>query len=67
MSIIVVGTIGKPGSEASAKIDVLEQGFRTDVGKVIKDELEEVQIGYREDMVKYKNQIKRISNGKSSK
>ena len=53
--VVVVRTIGKPGSTTSAKIDVLDTGTRVDVGKMIKEELEElnpVQKGYREDMVK---------------
>ena len=60
--VVVVRTIGKPGATASAKIDVLDTGVRVDVGKMIKEELDEVQEGYRQDMVKYKNQIKRINN-----
>jgi phage tail sheath protein FI len=57
--------VGKPGATTSAKIDVLETGKLTDVGKVIQEELDElnpVQEGYKEDMVKYEKQIRRYND-----
>ncbi len=65
--VIVVGTIGKPGMEVSATFSPLDMPKVTDVGKVVREELEEVQSGYREDMVKYRIQTERFNNGKSSK
>ena len=59
---VVVLEIGNPGQEESACIDVLEQGFCTDVGKIIQEELDEVQTGYREDMIKYKKQTERYND-----
>jgi hypothetical protein len=67
--VIHVGVVGKPGMEVSACIDVLKQGFCTDVGIIIKEELDElnpVQKGYREDMDKYTKQVKDY-NDKSRK
>ena len=63
----VVLEVGNPGQEESACIDVLEQGFCTDVGKVIEEELAEVQEGYRSDMVKYGKQLERYNNEKFNK
>ena len=62
--IVVVGTVGNPGQEESATFSPLDRGDMIDVGKIIE---EEIQSGYREDMVKYGIQIKRMNNGKSSK
>ncbi len=59
--IIVIGTIGNPGQEESACIDVLEEGKCIDVGKIIEEELAElnpVQKGYNDDMAKYAKQNK---------
>ena len=67
--VIIVGTIGKPGMEVSATFSPLNMDKVTDVGKVVQDELDElnpVQKGYREDMVKYKKQTERYNNDKSS-
>ena len=63
--VVVVGTLGNPGQKESATFSPLERGDNVDVGAIVAKELEElnpVQKGYREDMVKYKNQIKRINN-----
>ena len=70
---VVTLTVGNPGQEESACIDVLRQGFCTDAGKLIQEELDEVQDsvydskryvqdGYREDMIKYKKQVERYKN-----
>ena len=70
--IIHTGKIGNPGQTASATFSPLDRGDMVDIGKMIADELEELnptQVGYREDMVKYKDQVnkrKRILNGKTS-
>jgi hypothetical protein len=69
MAVEHLGIIGNPGQEESACIDVLKQGFCTDVGKVIEDELAElnpVQKGYREDADKHEKQVKDY-NDKSRK
>ncbi len=67
--VIYTGRIGNPGQTESATFSPLDRGDSTDVGKVIQEQLEElnpVQAGYREDMVKYGKQIERIKNGKNS-
>ena len=58
--VVVVGTIGRPGSQTSAMIDPLDMGTRTDVGQVVEEEVDEVspQIGYHEDLKKYEKQVK---------
>ena len=66
--VVVVGTVGKPGSVASATFSPLDRGDHVDVGKLVGEELDElnpVQVGYNVDMTKYKSQVdkyKRISN-----
>ena len=60
--VVVVGTIGKPGMEVSATFSPLNMEATTDVGAVVRRELEEVQDGYRKDMVKYKKQTERYNN-----
>jgi hypothetical protein len=61
--VIYTGRIGNPGQTESATFSPLErEGDMTDVGKIIQEELEELnptQAGYREDMVKYKDQIEK--------
>jgi hypothetical protein len=67
--VIVVGTIGNPGQEESACIDVLRLNICEDVGKIIEEELAElnpVQKGYRDDAKKHQKQVKDY-NDKSSK
>jgi hypothetical protein len=59
--VIVVGTIGNPGQVESATFSPLDRGDLVDVGKIVAEELEElnpVQVGYNEDSAKYAEQIK---------
>jgi hypothetical protein len=63
--VTVVLTVGNPGQTESAHIDVYKENIIVDVGKIIEDELAElnpVQAGYREDMVKYEKQIRRYND-----
>ena len=58
----VVGVIGKPGSEVSATFSPLDRGDKVDVGKIVAEQLEEldpVQTGYNEDEIKYNKQIQK--------
>ena len=68
--VIYTGRIGNPGQKESATFSPLDrEGDMTDVGKVIQDQLDELnptQAGYREDMIKYKKQTERYNNGKDS-
>jgi hypothetical protein len=60
--IVKVPVCGRPGMTVSAKIDVLETGVYTDVGKVVEEELDAInpqQEGYRKDMAKYARQVER--------
>ncbi len=59
--ITIVGTIGKPGTKFSATFSPLNTEIPTDVGKVIEEEIAElnpVQKGYNDDMAKYAKQNK---------
>ena len=63
--IVVVGSIGNPGQVESATFSPLDRGDLVDVGKIVADELEElnpVQVGYNEDSAKYAEQTKKYKD-----
>ena len=68
--VTVVGTIGNPGQTESATFSPLDNGDFVDVGKMVADELEElnpVQVGYNEDSEKYAEQTKKYKDIKCKK
>ena len=59
--VTVIGTIGNPGQTESATFSPLDRGDCVDVGKLVAEQLEQlnpVQVGYNEDEKKYTKQIK---------
>jgi hypothetical protein len=63
--IVVVGSIGNPGQVESATFSPLDRGDLVDVGKIVAEELEElnpVQVGYNEDSAKYAEQTKKYKD-----
>jgi hypothetical protein len=63
--VIVIGTIGRPGSTASCKGDPLDMGHTVDVQSVLDKELEDnelTQRGYNSDAKKYKTQVENYND-----